>query len=403
MKRLGIYYATACYRDEQGRYYTSGGLGRYLQVMNARYPFEVVLAAPVTTQPLAHLRYPLPMERTRVYELPYFETFLGAVRVRRPLVRTLKAFLHQEPVDVLWLRYPSAYGTVPWREAKRHGVPVFYELVGDPVSLLMGSPRLGGWRKAVAVTVARWHENTLRRQLCNTAAFAVSSRLSERLSPDGNRLPVIPCSSLMHADFFHREDTCQTAPFRILFVGALRHEKSVDTLIEAVKSLQDGGYSVHLDVVGDGSEREALEQQASRSLAQGSFRFHGFVTDPELLHQQYVRADIFVLCSVSEGLGRVILESMARGVPVVATHAGGIPDLIRDGENGMLVPPRNPHALAQAMERLLNDGALRRRLIASGYHTAQSHTTERFLDEVVRFVREQVGADLVAESASVQR
>ncbi len=403
MKSLGIYYATACYRDEQGRYYTSGGLGRYLQVMNARYPFEVVLAAPVTTQPLAHLRYPLPMERTRVYELPYFETFLGAVKVRRFLVHALKSFLHQEPVDVLWLRYPGAYSTVLWREAKRHGVPVFYQLVGDPVSLLSGSSRMPAWRKAIAVAVARWHENSLRHELEGTPVFAISSALARRLAQSGAEVPVIPASSLLQGDFFWREDTCLSTPVRVLFVGALRHEKSVDTLIEAVRLLQAGGYSVHLDVVGDGSEREALEQQASRSLAQGSFRFHGFVTDPELLHQQYVRADIFVLCSVSEGLGRVILESMARGVPVVATHVGGIPDLIRDGENGMLVPPRNPHALAQAMERLLNDSSLRRRLIADGYHTAASHTTERFLDEVVRFVREQVGVDLVAESASVQR
>jgi glycosyltransferase involved in cell wall biosynthesis len=100
------------------------------------------------------------------------------------------------------------------------------------------------------------------------------------------------------------------------------------------------------------------------------------------------------LCSVSEGLGRVVLEAMARGVPVVATAVGGIPDLVRHEETGLLVPPRDPVALATSIRRLMQDGALRRKLIAGGYAVAQEHTAAHFLQQVVAFVRENLGVDL---------
>ncbi len=169
MKRLGIYCATACYRDEAGRYCTSNGLGRYLQEMHRLFPFEVVLAAPVTTLPLAHLQYPLPAERVRVYELPYFETFLGALWVRNTLRHRLSRFLDAYPVDVVWLHYPRAYAPVLWRECRRRDVPCFFELVGAPVSLLKASPIGSRLKRWTQVQVASMHE---REPAAHTANYS---------------------------------------------------------------------------------------------------------------------------------------------------------------------------------------------------------------------------------------
>jgi glycosyltransferase involved in cell wall biosynthesis len=392
MKRLGIYYATACYKDASGRYYTSNGLGRYLQEMNRLFPFEVVLAAPVTGHPLPHLGYPLPAARVKVYELPYFETFWGAVKVRGQLTRRLHAFLDMHSVDVLWLRYPGAYAPVLWRECLRYGVPCFFEIVGDPVTLLKNSPARSPLVRRLQVMVAEWHEKEMQRIAHRTPCIAISQSLMEKFGE--GRVHQIAVSTLTHEDFFFREDTSLTQPVRVLFVGALRHEKSVDTLIEAVGLLQQEGTAVHMDIVGDGGQRAYLERVASQSLQAYTYCFHGFQTDPAAIHRFYVEADIFVLCSVSEGLPRVVLEAMARGVPVVATAVGGIPDLVRHEETGLLVPPRDPAALATSIRRLMQDGALRRKLIAGGYAVAQEHTAAHFLQQVVAFVRENLGVDL---------
>ncbi|MDW8322187.1 MAG: glycosyltransferase [Armatimonadota bacterium] len=393
MKTLGIYYATACYRDEQGRYYTSNGLGRYLQVLDERFPqVQVHLLAPTTREPLAHLRFPLP-ERVQVYELPYFETFIGAVKVRQPLRRRLREFVKERPADIVWLRYPGAYAPVLWRECTRRRIPCFFEIVGEPVMLLRRSPTRNPVSKWLSVMVASVHQWELRRIVRVCPAFANSMAIAKPFAPIVKR--IIHPSTLADEDFCLRKDTCVVEPLKVLFVGALRHEKSLDTLIEAVASLQAKGMCVHLHVVGDGELRTDWEGLANRMLQPDTYRFYGFQTDPRVLHAYYCQADVFVLPSVSEGLPRVVVEAMARSVPVVATSVGGIPDIIRHGETGLLVPPRDVRALAQAIERIIREPELRRRLIANGYALARQHTTEVFLRRVFEFVREETGVDLL--------
>jgi L-malate glycosyltransferase len=88
-------------------------------------------------------------------------------------------------------------------------------------------------------------------------------------------------------------------------------------------------------------------------------------------------ADLFVLSSYLEGLGTSILDAMAAGLPVVATQVGGIPEAVRDGETGFLVPPRNPAALAEAMARLAGDAALRGALGGRGREAVREFGADR--------------------------
>lgn len=93
--------------------------------------------------------------------------------------------------------------------------------------------------------------------------------------------------------------------------------------------------------------------------------------------------DIFVLPTLSEGTPRVILEAQANCVPVVATRVGGIPDMIVDEYNGLLVDPRSPSSLAQSIEKLIDDYKLREKLIANGFRTARSNDLVNLVGNII--------------------
>lgn len=154
----------------------------------------------------------------------------------------------------------------------------------------------------------------------------------------------------------------------LLFVGRLVRRKGVDRLLEALATL--GPRPWRLEVVGFGPEREVLEAQAAGLGIAGRVEFLGRVSDEELV-AAYRRAAAFVLPATvdqradTEGLGVVLLEAMAYGVPVVATRLGGIPDVVVDGETGILVEDTVPD-LARGLDRILDDPATARGMGEAG-------------------------------------
>ena len=148
-----------------------------------------------------------------------------------------------------------------------------------------------------------------------------------------------------------------------IIVARLDHLKGHRTLLEAIALLKAQGVKSTILMAGDGNERGALEAQA-RHLGLGSeqVRFLGLRLDvPDLLGA----ADFFVLPSLTEGLPLSVLEAMRHGLATIATPVGGIPDLITDGVEGLLVPTEAPAALADAIRRFIDDPALRAHLGAS--------------------------------------
>ena len=108
-----------------------------------------------------------------------------------------------------------------------------------------------------------------------------------------------------------------------------------------------------------------LEELARELNISNRTKFLGYQS-PEQVRDLLKRTDVFVLSSFAEGLPVVLMEAMAAGVPVVATHIAGIPELVEDGHNGLLVPPGSAGATAEAIRRLLNDANLRNRFAIAG-------------------------------------
>lgn len=148
-------------------------------------------------------------------------------------------------------------------------------------------------------------------------------------------------------------------PPAAIFIGVLEHYKGIDELAEAWRLAAARVPEATLHIVGQGTRGHVVEALLRELPGQTSWS--EVLSTPEVA-VALDRATALVLSSRSEGMGRVLVEAFCRGRPAVATHVGGIVDLVRDGENGLLVPPQAPAALAEALVRVLSDKGLAQRL-----------------------------------------
>jgi len=172
----------------------------------------------------------------------------------------------------------------------------------------------------------------------------------------------------------------QSSPKQIVgYVGRLSVEKGVTYLIDAMAELRAKQADVHLLVVGEGDQRAHLQERVDSLGLPQAVTLLGERADA----RQIIGAmDVLVLPSLTEGLPNVVLEAFAYKTPVVATAVGGVPELVIDGETGWLVPPRDPHALAQAiLDALSNPEEARRRAENAYKHLLENFTVEKQVDK----------------------
>ena len=261
--------------------------------------------------------------------------------------------------------------------------------------------RLATWLNSRARLVFTEHgrladaRRSVKRQLANRvmrrfdgSIYAVSADLKRHLIADGfqaDRIGVIyngvdPGPA--------RDEICRRAtraalgiPPSALVVGSIARldpVKELTTLIDAFALVFAARPQAKLVIVGEGPERASLEERARRSTAATAVHFLGHREDiPRLLPA----FDVYANTSTSEGISLTILEAMAASLPVVATRVGGTPEIVSDGETGLLIPAGSPAALASAIEGLASWPDRRRRLGSAARHHVETRFT---IDRMVR-------------------
>jgi glycosyltransferase involved in cell wall biosynthesis len=168
-------------------------------------------------------------------------------------------------------------------------------------------------------------------------------------------------------------------------VAALVPHKGQRHLIEAAAIVLKRVPDARFVIAGEGELRPALERQIRDRHLEKHVFLAGFRPDVLSLHKAF---DVFVMSSVTEGLGTSLLDAMACGKPIVATRAGGMPEVVLDGKTGLLVPTRDHEAMAAAIVKLLEDDALRRQMGAAGEARARDRfSAERMVLDTLEVYR----------------
>lgn len=231
-----------------------------------------------------------------------------------------------------------------------------------PAALLARRPLVFHLRESFRDHARAWRIYSRVLRVCAASVVAVSEDIADeaRRAGLGDRTVVIH-----NALQFGPRHAPAPAREGIATVGRINDWKGHDVLIEAVARMRDEGHPVGLRIAGDpfpGAERyrAALERRIAELRLTDQVELLGFVDDvPSLL----ARCAVFVLPSRRpEPFGLALLEAMGEGLPCIATAAGGPRDIVVDGRTGILVPPGDPAALAEALTKLLDDPGLRRRL-----------------------------------------
>ncbi len=270
------------------------------------------------------------------------------------LARELRRF---RPDAVVAQSPYEAAATLLARRLARSSARVVVEIHGDwrTATRLYGSPRRAALGRA-ADRVAAW---ALRRADGVRTISDYTSRLVRELGVE----PTAVFPAFMDLEpFLDREPLPLPPEPRALFVGVLERYKNVDGLAEAWRRVAPGAPEARLTLVGAGTDADVVRRLVGELPRQTEWI--------ERLETPEVAAAMdgstcLLLPSRSEGLGRVVVEALCRGRPVVGAAVGGIRDLVRDGENGLLVDPADTAALADAIGRVLSDRALAERLAAA--------------------------------------
>jgi glycosyltransferase involved in cell wall biosynthesis len=288
---------------------------------------------------------------------------LGVRSLRAPssLVKAwrLARFLRRQRIDLLQVHFPdSTYFGVP--VARLAGVPCVVRTRRD----------LGYWMKPINRRLGRLYNRFTDATLVNCEACAQAVIAQEGARRDS----VVVLPNGLDLERFAEVSPVDVGrngrPQKVGMVANLRPVKAPDVFVRAAGILGRAHPNVSFQIAGTGDE-QSVRQLARQSGVEDRLELRGRVDDvPSFLGS----LDVAVLTSYSEGLSNALLEYMAAGRPIVATAVGGNVELIEDGTHALLVPPGDPQAVAEGIDRLLRDPALAARLGAA----AQRRAAERY-------------------------
>ena len=318
---------------------------RYLSVFDS-----VSILARVDEAPLDSFRHSQPTEGpgVRVVDLGEWTGARGFLRSRRAVVRESQRFMDRGAAFVMIV--PGGVASLAFLHLVRKNYPFVLEVVSDPWEAF--SP--GACSHPLRPVLRRWGRRILRRQ-CGLAdaALYVTRHVLQARYPCGGLTAGISDVVLPPEAFAAAPRTFDAKSLTIITVAGMPQlYKGQDLLIDAAGMCMRSGLDLHLVLVGDGRHRRELENRAGAVGIGPRVRFAGEVHPASAVRAELDSADLFVLPSRTEGLPRALVEAMARALPCIGTHVGGVPELLDPDD---LAVPRDAGALAQRISEVASN------------------------------------------------
>jgi glycosyltransferase involved in cell wall biosynthesis len=289
---------------------------------------------------------------------------------------------------------------------RRHGVThVHVHSLGQAALLAAFAQRLGGPGYSLTLHNPLVDHGPNQRPKWRHARFAIVvnrrlvNEVRQAIGPDLPPVTVAPMG--VDLDAFRRAIPYRPAepgqPVRVFACGRLHPGKRHDLLLRAVDQLRKEGLDVRLTITGEDTDSGTGQYRRDLETLVAELGLSDRVSMPGAQAEAAVRAHleaahVFALTSDTEAMPIVLVEAMAMGVPVVTTDVGGTTELVRDGENGLVVPPGNLEAITGAVRRIVTDPAPAVRLGAAGRETVEAgFGSDRSAEAIVRGLRELAG------------
>lgn len=284
--------------------------------------------------------------------------------------------------DIVFLKMPYLFSCIASYMLRKDQI-VISQQVGDPAATIpLMMPNL----KALGLVLAKYCKKTASRA---DRAFFVSNTLRNIYGKVERGDLVCNESRVTRDMIIKKREIFPHCPVRIVFVGRLSAEKGLEVLFQSIAEVKKD-IAVEQWIIGRGPLENHLKSLAETLGITDNIKWFGSLRWGEQLFEKIAQADTLVLPSYSEGLPLVTIEGMSQGLLVIGSSVGGIPEILDDGNCGILVPPGNYKKLANAIKLSITDKSLRYRMITLGLKQAHNYCLEEQTGRLVNEIKKMI-------------